>query len=195
KLEYPWYEVIIVDDGSSDQTAAIAREIGFRVISTSKRGLSNARNTGLEAAAGEIVAYIDDDAYPDPHWLRYLAASFMNPRGRNDSGMGGPNIPPPEDGLIAHCVALAPGGPRHVLLTNHTAEHIPGCNMAFRKAALVAAGGFDPQFCVAGDDVDICWRLQQAGGTLGFSPGAVVWHHRRNSIRAYWRQQSGYGKA
>ncbi|HEX2711734.1 MAG TPA: glycosyltransferase family 2 protein, partial [Candidatus Acidoferrales bacterium] len=56
-------------------------------------------------------------------------------------------------------------------------------------------GGFDPQFRAAGDDVDVCWRLQEQGWTLGFSPGAMVWHQRRNSIRAYWKQQKGYGKA
>jgi hypothetical protein len=67
--------------------------------------------------------------------------------------------------------------------------------MAFRKTALQAIGGFDVQFRTAGDDVDICWRLQQQGGTLGFSAAALVWHHRRNSIRAYWRQQQGYGRA
>jgi hypothetical protein len=83
----------------------------------------------------------------------------------------------------------------HVLLSDREAEHIPGCNMAFRKSCLEAVGGFDPQFRVAGDDVDLCWRIQERGWTLGFSPGAMVWHHRRNSVRAYWRQQLGYGKA
>jgi len=67
--------------------------------------------------------------------------------------------------------------------------------MAFRKRCLQIIGGFDPQFRVAGDDVDVCWRLQQRGWTLGFSPAAVVWHHRRNSVRAYLRQQKGYGRA
>ena len=51
------------------------------------------------------------------------------------------------------------------------------------------------RFRVAGDDVDVCWRLRQRGWTLGFSPAAVVWHHRRTSIRAYWKQQRGYGRA
>ena len=55
--------------------------------------------------------------------------------------------------------------------------------MAFRKSSLLAIGGFDPQFRIAGDDVDICWRLQEQGWTVGFSPGAVVWHHRRDSMR------------
>jgi hypothetical protein len=67
--------------------------------------------------------------------------------------------------------------------------------MAFRKSALLKIGGFDERFRVAGDDVDVCWSLQKQGGKLGFSPAAVVWHHRRNSIRGYWRQQRGYGRA
>ena len=192
KLEYPNFEVIVVDDGSTDATAAIAREYGFRLISTENRGLSSARNAGLEAAAGEMVAYIDDDARPDSHWLTYLAATFLD---SSHAGVGGPNIAPPGDGHIADCVANAPGGPIHVLLSDREAEHIPGCNMAFRKASLTAIGGFDPRFRIAGDDVDVCWRLRQQGWTLGFSPAAVVWHHRRNSLRAYWKQQQGYGKA
>jgi O-antigen biosynthesis protein len=192
RLDYPDYEVIVVDDGSTDATAAIARGHGVRLISTPNRGLSAARNTGLEAATGEIVAYIDDDAWPDPHWLTYLAETF---RRTSHAGAGGPNIPPDGDGLVAECVAHAPGGPAHVLVGDRDAEHIPGCNMAFRRAALAAIGGFDPTFRTAGDDVDVCWRLQERGESLGFSPAAVVWHHRRNSVRAYWRQQRGYGRA
>jgi O-antigen biosynthesis protein len=192
RLEYPNYEVIVVNDGSTDATAKIAHSYGFRVITTENQGLASARNTGLTAATGEIVAYIDDDAYPDPHWLRYLANTFMNTK---HVGIGGPNIAPPGDGPIAECVAHSPGNPVHILLSDTEAEHIPGCNMAFRKAALEAIEGFDPQFRIAGDDVDVCWRLQQKGRTLGYSPGAMVWHHRRNSIRAYWKQQRNYGKA
>ena len=109
--------------------------------------------------------------------------------------VGGPNIPPPGDGRIADAVASSPGGPIHVLLTDEIAEHIPGCNMAFRTEALREAGGFDPRFRSAGDDVDVCWRLQERGWKLGFHPAAVVWHHRRNSVRTYWRQQIGYGRA
>jgi len=191
-LEYPDFEVIVIDDGSTDSTAAIAAEYGVRLISTENRGLSHARNSGMEVATGEIVAYLDDDAYPDPHWLTYLAATFLS---TTHAGVGGPNIAPVGDGPIADCVANAPGNPTHVLLSDREAEHIPGCNMAFRKACLQVIGGFDPQFRVAGDDVDVCWRLRQCGWTLGFSSAAMVWHHRRNSLRAYWKQQTGYGKA
>ena len=191
-LEYPEYEVIVVNDGSTDKTPEIASEYDVNLISTENRGLSNARNTGMKAATGEIVAYIDDDAYPDPHWLKYIARTFMT---TSFVGVGGPNIAPPGDGTIADCVANAPGGPTHVLISDEVAEHIPGCNKAFRKEALEAIGGFDPRYRAAGDDVDVCWRLQENGGVIGFNPAAVVWHHCRNSVRTYWKQQLGYGKA
>ena len=92
-------------------------------------------------------------------------------------------------------MAAAPGQPTHVLESDQVAEHIPGCNMAFRREALEAINGFDPQYRKAGDDVDVCWRLQQAGYWITFAPGAFVWHHRRQSPRAYLRQQAGYGEA
>jgi GT2 family glycosyltransferase len=191
-LNYPNFETIVVDDGSTDETASIVREYNVNLIQTKNQGLSNARNAGMTAARGEIVAYTDDDARPDPNWLNYLAATFLS---TNHVAVGGPNIAPAGDGPIAECVANSPGGPAHVLITDELAEHLPGCNLAIRRECLVSIGGFDPRFRSAGDDVDVCWRLQDQGGTLGFSPAAMVWHHRRNSIRAYWRQQLGYGKA
>ncbi|MCW3050006.1 MAG: glycosyl transferase, family 2 [Solirubrobacterales bacterium] len=192
-LDYPDYEAIVVDDGSTDTTAAIAgRFTGVKLIRTENRGLSAARNTGLDAASGDIIAYLDDDARPDAHWLRYLVRSF---RRSDHVGIGGPNIQPPAASLMARAIAAGPGGPIHVLLSDTVAEHIPGCNMAFRREALEAIGGFDPRFRVAGDDVDVCWRLQERGWTLGFSPAAVVDHRARTTLRGYCRQQRGYGRA
>jgi GT2 family glycosyltransferase len=191
-IDYPDYEVIVVSDGSTDASADIARAHGVRLIETPNRGLSSARNTGLAAATGEIVAYVDDDARPDAAWLRHLVVAFTDP---DCAAAGGPNLPPPEDGWVAACVALSPGGPSHVLLSDTDAEHLPGCNLAVRKEDLEAIGGFDPEFRIAGDDVDVCWRLLERGRRLRFSPGAVVMHHRRDSVRAYLRQQRGYGAA
>jgi glycosyltransferase involved in cell wall biosynthesis len=193
KLSYPTYEVIVVNDGSTDGSEEIARRHPVKLISTKNGGLSRARNVGAEAARGDIVAYLDDDAYPDEHWLHFLAIAYLeHPEWM---GAGGPNVPPPGDGLVAQAVSNSPGGPLHVLVSDEEAEHIPGCNSSFRREALQAAGGFDPTFRVAGDDVDLCWRILDRGWKIGFHPGAVVWHHRRNHVSTYLKQQRGYGRA
>jgi len=192
-LRYPQYEVIVVNDGSTDRTLEIAQQFPeARIISQENKGLSAARNVGIDAATGDIVAFTDSDCVVDPDWLTYLAYSFVN---GGFVAVGGPNLPPPEESRTAACVAASPGGPTHVLLNDQVAEHIPGCNMAFRKDVLQRVGGFDAVFRAAGDDVDLCWRLQNDGHVIGFSAAAMVWHFRRNTVTAYIKQQMGYGAA
>ncbi len=192
-LRYPTYEVVVVNDGSTDRTLEISQRYPeVRIFSQENKGLSVARNVGYENASGEIIAYTDSDCVVDPDWLTYLAFKFVH---GGFVAVGGPNLPPPEESRTAACVAASPGGPAHVLIDDEVAEHIPGCNMAFLKTTLQEIGGFDPIHRAAGDDVDLCWRLQNHGHAIGFSPAAMVWHFRRNTIKAYLKQQMGYGKA
>ena len=193
KINYPNYEVILVDDGSTDNTAEITAKFPkVRYIHQSNHGLSHARNTGANAAKGEVFAYTDSDCMADPDWLYYLIGTLTS---GDYAGVGGPNVSPPARNSIQACVTAAPGGPSHVLLTDTVAEHIPGCNMAFYRWAFENVGGFDPEYRKAGDDVDFCWRLQQAGFVIAFSPTAIVWHHRRFTLREFMKQQEGYGEA
>lgn len=193
-LNYPSYEVILVDDGSTDTTHQIAslypRVRTLRLASN--EGLSAARNTGIAAAKGEIVAFTDADCRADEDWLHYVVASLLD---GDWAGVGGHNLLPPDDSHVAAAVMISPGGPAHVMISDREAEHIPGCNMAFHKWALLEAGCFDPVFRKAGDDVDLCWRLQERGLKIGFSPAGFVWHYRRSAVRDYLKQQHGYGEA
>ncbi len=192
-LDYPNYEVVIVDDGSRDRTAEIAMDFPeFRLIRQPNKGLSEARNVGMHAARGEIIAYTDSDCVVDPHWLALMVRAMVE---NQFDACGGPNYAPAEESRVAACVAASPGAPCHVLTAEDRAEHLAGCNMLFRKSLLLKLGGFDPQFTAAGDDVDICWRALDAGAVLGFCPAAFVWHFRRNTIKAYYHQQRGYGRA
>ncbi len=166
---------------SGDRPLVLA-EIGLDSLRNGYEKQAEVLKWQIETVFGKGCAGMFVFAWTDEWWRGVLK-------------MGGPNIIPDEDGPIATCVANAPGGPVHVLSTDEIAEHVPGCNLSVRKSVLMKIGGFDPIYRAAGDDVDVCWQIQEAGYTIGFHPSALVWHHRRNSLKAYWKQQQGYGKA
>ncbi|KAL4433764.1 hypothetical protein ABPG75_000205 [Micractinium tetrahymenae] len=200
KLDYAagQLEVLFVDDGSTDATPALLeacqRSIpASRVLTLRDNcGLSCARNAALNASSADVIAYTDGDALPDAHWLRYLALRFMEQPGSNASwaAVGGQSLAPLGYGTVADSLAYAPGGAAHVLLNDTAADHIAGCNSAFRREALAAVGGWDPFFRIAGDDVDV-----DSVGAVGFHGSAVVWHRRRPTLAGFLKQQAGYGDA
>ena len=189
-LHYPDYETIVIDDGSTDSTAQVAEGAGARVIRIEHHGLGAARNAGVEAASGEIVAFLDSDARADADWLYHLVEAITR---RGAAAAGGPNFAPDNSAAFAN----APGIPREVRGDGDELTQLCGCNMAITKTALHEVGGFDSSFLAAGDDVDLSWRLadlpEEKRMPLVDAPGAVVIHERRATLRGYLRQQRGYG--
>jgi GT2 family glycosyltransferase len=190
-LNYPDYETLVVDDGSTDATAQIAEQAGARVVRVDHRGLAAARNAGVDAASGEVIAFIDADARADRDWLYHLVEAIVR---RGAAGAGGPNFAPEPADAGAAAMAAAPGIPREVRSGDDRLSQLCGCNMAVTRSALSRVGGFDPAFTSAGDDVDLSWRLAEGNGLLASAPGATVVHERRARLDSYMAQQRGYGR-
>jgi succinoglycan biosynthesis protein ExoA len=197
--DYPHVEVIVVDDGSQDATAAVAEAGGARVVRTPPVGASAARNLGIELARGEIVAFTDGDCVPDSGWVRALAEALGT---SGATGVGGRqvNVFPAaqwalRDGFEAFFRAAS-------IVSDYTrgddrprfVRHNASCCSAYRIDAVRAVGGFTPGLW-PGEDVDLDLRLAAAGGTFYYVPWAVVHHHRPGTFEWFRRMMRRYGAA
>lgn len=180
-------EILIVDNGSSDDTAARARAAGFRVIEEPVRGASSARNRGVAESRGEILAFTDGDCAVSRGWLHGLTAPFADPR---VGAAGGRTLTyPPRTAAERHAVRI-----RHLDAERHLAHptfpFASTANLAVRRSAFESIGGFDNAFPVAGESVDFCTRLRrQTGFTLAWAPRGVVFHRARSTVAAFREQQ------
>lgn len=185
-------EIIVADNASTDATASVAASLGARVVREGRRGAGSARNAGWRAGSGDLVAFTDSDCIVSPGWLRGLAAAFGDPR---VAVAGGPLVPDAPRTVIEEYIIAKD------ILSQERALRDDFCsppffvtaNAMFRRTALEEAGGFDPALPVAGEDADLCWRLQWAGWTLAFVPEARVTHCHRARLRPFLRQVRSYG--
>ena len=192
RVAYPRFEVVVCDDGSTDATGRIAAAAGVRLLTLEPGGLSRARNAGIAAARGSVVAFLDADAEATPGWLEHLWRAIER---TGAAGAGGPNVPVPGVGWQERVVSGAPGPAIPAVNSDGSCLLVVGCNMAFRRDALLDVGGFSEELLSSGDDVDVCRRLAERGHRLAFAPNAVVLHHRRDSIAGFLRQQRGYRRS
>jgi glycosyltransferase involved in cell wall biosynthesis len=219
-LDAKRFEVIVVDDGSTDATASIATAHGARVVRLDpNRGIAAARNAGVSAARGAIVAFTDDDCEPEQDWLAALVVSFADP---GTEGVGGQVRPASNDGFVLRYLAvrrpLAPlggdllssanlgyrlwlylrtavgsGAP---LAAGASLYSVVGANMAFRRELIFELGGFDEAFVFGGEEEDLCRRAhaRAAGARLLYEPAAVVRHRFEPTLRDTLRRSRAYGK-
>ncbi len=180
------YELVVVDDGSTDGTYeeinAIASQFAYplRIAMQDKKGPASARNLGISLARGEIIAFTDDDCLPDPSWLREISKAFSGPGIWAASGHVFSEIPP--DIFV------------HALLSQSTlvseSDHFMTGNFAVRKDAAQRIGGFDPRFEDPWfEDYDFAYRIREAGGEIAKAADAKIHHPPRyQSFPAYLRK-------
>jgi glycosyltransferase involved in cell wall biosynthesis len=212
-------QIVVVDDGSTDDTAAIAVAGGVDLVRHEQnRGLSAARNSGIARARGGVVAFLDDDCEPHTDWAEQLLSSYADD---GVAGAGGPILAEcSSDGFMAGYLGrnnplqileldLARSGalPYRFMLyikrmwsappadTRRPVYSLVGANMSFRREVLVAVGGFDELFTFGADELDLCHRIgiQVPWARLQYEPAAVVRHHFHPSLRDTVRRSRAYG--
>lgn len=185
-LAYPSFEVIVVNGPSTDNTQQIIDGWGsaIKACSCAEPNLSISRNVGIEAAAGDIVAFIDDDAAPHPDWLSELVKPYVDPR---VGGVGGFTIDNTGVRYQARKTICDRFGNAHYVspffderpLCFPGTPHFPsllGTNSSFRRSVLREIGGFDHVFAYLLDETDVCLRIVDAGHAIHYAPKALVFH-------------------
>jgi glycosyltransferase involved in cell wall biosynthesis len=198
-LDYPDVEILVVDDRSVDETAAIAQAAGVRVLASPRSGPSAARNVALGAATHEIVAFTDADCVVPVHWLRALVEGLRLSRA---AGVGGPqrNVFPPRADRSASDLdlffSLASVVAEYTRTDPRPREvpHNASCNAAYIKHTVVEAGGFAEDL-FPGEDVDLDFRLRRLGYRCCYVPDAWIAHHRPGTREWFASTMRRYGRA
>ena len=196
RLDYPRekLEILVVDDASTDHTPEVVSGLPVTLI----RLLENkqapfCRNLGARRACGEILAFIDSDCLASPSWLKELVPVFND---RTVAAVGG-KVDSYYDrkGLDRYEQVMSSlnGGdwPRRSK-EKEPFFYVPSCNLLVRKEVFLSVGGFQEEL-VVGEDVDLCWRLQDQGHPVEYRPVGIVYHRHRNRLKAFCCRRFDYG--
>ena len=197
KQTYRNFEVLVLPDEESKSKVEVEQR-NVRFIATGKVRPAEKRNLGIKEAKGEIVAFIDDDAYPDPHWLEYAVKYFGEP---SIGAVGGPGVTPPGDKSLAKIGGrvydnfLVSGNYRYRYKAGGVrmdVEDYPSCNLFVRKDLMEKFGGYRTDFW-PGEDTLLCKDILDNWKRIVYDPWVVVYHHRRPIFGAHLRQLGRYG--
>lgn len=184
------YEIIVVDDGSSDQTSDVARQAGVKVVRILHRGPAAARNAGARAAQGESIFFTDADCEPAFDWLEHMVRAF------DDSHVAGAKgtYDTRQTQLVARFVQQEYQDKYDRMLRQPTIDFIDTYSAAYRRDVFLGEGGFDTAFSTASvEDQELSFRLAAQGHRFVFVPEAVVYHEHNDTLIAYARRKYGIG--
>ena len=188
------FEIIVVDDGSTDATSSIAERFPVRLLRQSNGGAPAARNAGLRAATGRWIAFTDADCIPSRGWLGHLLGAVEGDDTTRAIGAAGRVVGYGSHSPAARFVDLSGGLDAERHLAHPRFPFAPSANLMYHREVLVTAGGFDERYATY-DACDLHHRVRKvAGGPFRFEPRAVVLHRHREGWRSYWRQQVSYGR-
>jgi cellulose synthase/poly-beta-1,6-N-acetylglucosamine synthase-like glycosyltransferase len=186
------YEVVVVDDGSADGTAEVARSFaGVRLLRQTGRGPAAARTRGARAARGEIVVFTDADCEPTEGWLAALLAPFADPEVVGTKG----TYLTRQRALTARFTQLEYEDKYDRMRRFERIDFIDTYAAAFRRQVFLEAGGYDESFPVpSAEDVDLSYRMAAAGHLLRFAPAAAVYHRHPERPGVYLRRKYRYAR-
>ncbi len=197
RLSYPQdkIQIIVVDDGSSDNSPSVAQGFGALLVPSGGigRGPAAARNVGASRATGEILAFIDSDCSAGPGWLDQLIPAFNDPAMAAVGGqVDGMCTESAVDRYEAVMSSLSIGNRERIGNSGNDTFYLPSCNLLVRCSAFRSAGGFKDEMHV-GEDVDLTWRLRDKGWSIAYLPAGNVLHEHRSSIRSFMSRRFDYG--
>jgi len=187
-------EIIVVDDGSTDQTAEVALRYGVQVLRQENRGPAATRNAGAQQARGDIIVFTDADCAPTPDWLATLTQPCENP---DVVGVKG-TYRTRQAQLVARFVQQEYQDKYDRMARRETIDFIDTYSAAYRRSVFLENGGFETAFPVPSvEDQELSFRLAKKGYRLLFAPGAAVYHTHDHSLLEYVRRKFwiGYWKA